>query len=662
MHILLKIDDFLDQLFPFYKLSGNNLDVLKNEITQYYSVGIFQPNVRIEGEFILVDIDTPGIRKHEAEYQKVVQLCEKGLFNEALPLLQKIIHENPTNSEYHRIYGQILSEQGHQEDAINALIDALRWDPKNGYALLMMGNIYGRYKDDVATAMTFYNQVLTHSPSDYIAMNNIGAFLLQLHKYEEAAGYFEKAFAINDQYPNTTYGLAYAYHEIGSPLIAFDFAIKSLKSCKSSSDQLYRNSYSLAATIAEAYCDAEKGNHIFEGYKAALEKKAGLPIRAEADATIATAAKIEFAENYNRDFHFIKYKPVYEAVAHLMMHELVHLDFMTDARAVNSNMLFTAGMDMRLQFKRDYAKDMRRLAGTGMSEESIAGFMDALYDGICNQIFNAPTDLFIEDYLYSKYEALRPYQFLSLHRLIEEGKNAVIDKRVVQYSPTAILSASKVLNMLNAIQFKDLFGADLLKAFGATLKEQKQAEALWEEYLDYRADKEPGEEYEIIQHWGEDLGLEKYFQLIDEQDFRKRPKNVDSFLESLDKDPLGLDQDTNLKEREMNQFQVNEESKGTNPAVMMYMVDALGYFEQMGKDKIKAIAFDIAMLGTQGISPEEGNVYRVPTIEGKEFSGYHLLAYYYVSWKLAVPEMLGQLGLPFDDEYKLAEQMFQSKK
>ncbi|MEJ8841509.1 tetratricopeptide repeat protein [Lacibacter sp. H375] len=662
MQILHKIDDFLGELFPGFKTSRNNLEILKDEVARYYTYGAFKPTVTINGDLVIVDVDTSSILNQDADYREVVSLCDKGKFSDAILILTKLIAANPTNSEYHRIYGQILSEQGNQDAAINSLIDALRWDPKNGYALLMMGNIYGRYKDDVATAMTFYNKVLEHNPSDYIAMNNIGAFLLQLHKYEEAAGYFEKAFAINDQYPNTTYGLAYAYHEIGSPLIAFDFAIKSLKSCKSSSDQLYRNSYSLAATIAEAYCDSEKGNHIFEGYKTALEKKAGLPIRAEADQSIATAAKIEFAENYNRDFHFIKYKPGYEVVAHLMMHELVHLDFMTDARAVNNNMLFTAGGDMRLHFKRDYAKDMRRLAGTGMSEESIAGFMDALYNGICNQIFNAPTDLFIEDYLFSKYEALRPYQFLSVHRLIEEGKNAVTDKRVVQYSPAFILSASKVLNMLNAIQFKDLFGVDLLKAFDATLKEQKQAEALWEEYLDYRADKEPGEEYEIIQHWGEDLGLEKYFQLIDEQDFRKRPKDVDSFLESLDKDPLGLEQDTNLKEREMNRFQENEQSKGTNPAVLMYMVDALGYFEGMGKDKIKAIAFDIAMLGTQGINPEEGNVYSVPSIQGKEFSGYHLLAYYYVSWKLAVPEMLGQLGLPFDDEYKLAEQMYHAKK
>ena len=38
--------------------------------------------------------------------------------------------------------GQILSDEGDQEEAINCLIDAPRWDSKNGYALLMMGNIF----------------------------------------------------------------------------------------------------------------------------------------------------------------------------------------------------------------------------------------------------------------------------------------------------------------------------------------------------------------------------------------------------------------------------------------------------------------------------------------------------------------------------------------
>ncbi len=33
---------------------------------------------------------------------------------------------------------------------------------------------------------------------------------------------------------------------------------------------------------------------------------------------------------------------------------------------------------------------------------------------------------------------------------------------------------------------------------------------------------------------------------------------------------------------------------------------------------------------------------------------YRLLAYYYVSWKMAFPDHLKEIGLPFDDAYALA--------
>jgi hypothetical protein len=81
----------------------------------------------------------------------------------------------------------------------------------------------------------------------------------------------------------------------------------------------------------------------------------------------------------------------------------------------------------------------------------------------------------------------------------------------------------------------------------------------------------------------------------------------------------------------------------------------------MPKDEIKKIAFEIAMQGTQGYRPDKDD-YRISTSKGKTFSGYHILAYYYVSWALAIPEMLSELKLPFDDEYKLALTMYKPNK
>ena len=52
----------------------------------------------------------------------------------------------------------------------------------------------------------------------------------------------------------------------------------------------------------------------------------------------------------------------------------------------------------------------------------------------------------------------------------------------------------------------------------------------------------------------------------------------------------------------------------------------------------------------------------INAIPNKEFGGYEFLAYYYVSWALAVPDKVDSLGLPFKSAYQSARKLFESKK
>jgi hypothetical protein len=110
------------------------------------------------------------------------------------------------------------------------------------------------------------------------------------------------------------------------------------------------------------------------------------------------------------------------------------------------------------------------------------------------------------------------------------------------------------------------------------------------------------------------------------------------------------------KDRLSKLFLQEQKNIGTNFAVVWFMVSALKYFENMPRKKIMSIAYDIAMKGTKGISPQKE--YTILSIPNKIFSGYHLLAYYYVSWKLCLPAMVKDLRLPFDREYEIAEGIF----
>ena len=513
MQIVHKIDDFLFTIFP--DLMGGG-DQIISKLEKYYTYGPYKPKVSINNDWVTIEIDTPTILSQETDYRKTVALCEKGKYSEAKKLLDDLIKKNPTNSEYHRIYGQILSDEGAQGEAINSLIDALRWDSKNGWALLMMGNIFAKYKHDVPTAMKYYDQALKANPNDNIAINNIGANLMQQGKIEEAKKYFYEAIKINRDYPNTHFALGMIAEMENDLRSAFSSTIEVIKLNKNK-DVLYQNSVRQAFEIAKRIVQKGDGEKIVKEYLHKLEFEGGAEITLIEDTEILTAAKFELDENYNRKKHVIRYNPNYPAGEHLMMHELVHLELIIEARKDDLNLLFISTQEHKATFIKGLEATIKEFHKIGISEKSIANYCSSLFEGMNRQIYNTPIDLFIENLIYNEYAELRPYQFLSLFTLIQEGLKAVTDKKIVDHSPKDILSKSKVYNIVNAIQFKELYGVDLIKDFYASPTELKQALGFYDEYVQYKTDRIPAKEYKLVLRWAKELKLDKYFGLVNEK-------------------------------------------------------------------------------------------------------------------------------------------------
>ena len=633
------------------KWGGGN-ELIINVLQKHYKYGPYNPKVTIDNGWVKIEIDVPSIISQDADYKKTIALCEKGKYSEAKPILKNLIEKNPSNSEYHRIMGQILSDEGDQEEAINCLIDSIRWDSKNGWALLMMGNIFAKFKNDVPTAMKYYDQAQIANPNDNITINNIGANLMQQGRLEEAKKYFYEALKINDQYANTHFGLGMIAEMEADLQSAFYSTIKAIKLNKSK-DILYQNSVRKAFEISNKIIATDTGKKIFREYRHKLEFDGNRKIDIIKDEEIPTAAKFEFAENYDKENHTVKFKPSYPAVEHLIMHELVHLDFVIDARKGELNQLFVSTQNHKTEFTKGLEPTIKKFKKMGISEKSVADYCSNLFEGMNRQIFNTPIDLFIENFLYNEFAELRPYQFVSLYNLLQEGLKAVTDKKIVEISPKDIISKSKVYNLVYAMQFKELFGFDFIKDFNAIPIELKLATDFYDEYLQYKDDKQPAEEYELVLHWAEDLKLDKNFELVNELEYRTQRTDIDNLLSSIEKDPYDLESKDPYKQREMDKFQKSQEQIGMNMAVVMFMVDALQFFEAKPQEEIKEIAIEIAMQGTQGYRPDKGD-YRINSIKGKTFSGFHILAYYYISWSLAIPEMVSQLNLPYEEEYKMA--------
>jgi len=657
MIIYFKIDDLLLDLFPLTKESNIDHKVLKDELSDFYSIGPYKPKIDIERETVTIEIDTSLIETQEDDYRKVVSLCESGKYGEAKKILGDLLEKAPHVSEYHRILGQIYFDEGKFEDATDCLIDALRWDPRNSNAFIVMGNIYGKDKGDPETAMKYFDRALEINPKDAITMDNIGVILMKEGETEKAKEYFEKALKADPEYPNTYHALAMIADMDRDHKTAFLYAATATKKNKKR-DELYHQSTNLAFESAKKYLREDQSSNIVSEYQQKLESLSGRRIKIAANESVSSSARLELAENYNRGEHVIRYKPNYAPVNHLIMHELTHLEYIIQARQASRNELFISNKGHQRDFEKSLKKHTKKMQKKGFDDNTISKFYTDIFNGLNLQMFNTPIDLFIENDLYVKYPDLQPIQFLSLIELLKQGIKATTDQRIISIAPDSVLSKSKILNLIGALQFRDLYGLDLIPEFKPMDSEVKRAQDLYEEFLEHRDNKKPGLEYELIERWASYLNIDQYFDLVAEESYRKQ-SSPEKTIESIEEDPYGLEDVDPAKERKMKRFLDEHKDKDINMAVTMYMVEALQYFADMPKEKVKNIAVEIAEVGMHGISPDKKG-YRVRSIPDTEFSGYHLLAYYYVSWAIALPEMLAQLQMPFEKEYEVAKGFVES--
>lgn len=150
-----------------------------------------------------------------------------------------------------------------------------------------------------------------------------------------------------------------------------------------------------------------------------------------------------------------------------------------------------------------------------------------------------------------------------------------------------------------------------------------------------------------------------FFTLVDENKFRGA-SDTEQIIQKIEEDPYGLDEEDPEKAKEMAAFLKAQEAIGVNTAVVMFMVSAMNQLKALPPGKVKEIAKEIAMQGIHGYSID-GTLYRLAHVPGKKFTGYEILAWYYVSWSMAMPDAVGMLGLNYGKEYEIAKELVMFK-
>lgn len=595
--------------------------------------------------------------------QQALDLCNKNKFDEALPILEEIVKNDPKNSEAWRTLAQLhWFHQKNPDLAYDELIEALRCDPQNIWALVLMGNILTKEKNDVEHAKQYYDKVLEYHPDNAIALNNIGATYMEHKDYENALIYLEKAMSIDDTYANSYYGLAFCYYKLGRIEKAFDICHKgALKSADRPENPAVREELvKLYLTVAKDYADQTNYINVWKGIKDELETVDHVNIRILEDRSLKVHAKLEYAPLHAAKEHVIRYNPEKDFVEHLFIHEMMHLKMNQQATKAKRAKAVISSEQTRAAFRKRYLNYMRNVH----KHIPIAELNKVIYDladGLGLQLMNCPLDLFVEHMIYTDYKIARPIQLLSLFHMEQDNINSVKQSASNGFFPKEVVHANKVMNIVTSMHFKDIYGINLIGQYRPTKQEYAQALDLYEEFKAYLDSYNAGDEYEMMEYFVQSFDMEDLIEIINESQVTGGMKADLSFESDLKE--LGKSAPSTEDVEISNGLFAQRHKDGADPAetmmMSMYMLGAMEYFDTLEPHEVHRTALEIAMVGVTGIDPKKK--YSIKSIPEKEFGGYELLAYYYVSWARAIPEKLDKLGLPFSKAYESAMQLYNAK-
>lgn len=595
--------------------------------------------------------------------EKALELCNQNEFEKALVILEVIVKETPNDSEAWRVLAQVHWNHMHEPNkAYDELIESLKCNPRNIWALILMGNLLTKEMNDTEHAKEYYDKVLEYYPDNAIAINNIGATYMELNDYESALPYLKRALEINQSYANSYYGLGLCYYKLGRFEEAFDICHKGalMSSDRPENPAVREELIKLYLTVAKEYADKTNYLNVWKGIKEELEGVDHVNIRIVEDGSLSVHAKLEYAPLHAAKEHVIRYNPKKDFVEHLFIHEMMHLKMAQQATKNNRAKAVVSSESTRNAFRKRYLMFMKK-KHSHIPAAELDKVIYGLADGLGLQLMNCPLDLLVEHMIYKDYKIVRPIQMLSLFHMEKDNINSVSQAATNGFFPKEIVYANKVMNIVISLHFKDIYGINLIGQYHPTKREYEHAQDLYEEFKAYLDTFKAGDEYEMLEYFVQSFNMEDLVEIIDESQVTagmKADLSMKSDLKDLADDALAVDE----VDKANAEFALNHQD-GADPTetmmMSMYMLGAMEYFDTLESRDVHRIALEIAMVGVTGIHPKKK--YSIKSIPGKEFGGYQFLAYYYVSWARAIPEKLDALGLPFSKAYESALQMYNAK-
>ena len=382
--------------------------------------------------------------------------------------------------------------------------------------------------------------------------------------------------------------------------------------------------------------------------KEVLENLLRCPFEIVEDENCPVPVKIEFAHNYARDRHVIRMNP---------------------AQCVNSYPVFAIMLQTKLQLKPNEGEDGYGLLQPVSTPEQCQSFADMfrsdkkgqellrqygptqfdglvekLRVGLVTQATSQVMEMLASDVVLRDYpEAVEDMKaYLRGQALVGAGATK---EQLLGMFPRFIVTANRRMNIAFTMKVGEICGEKLIDAYKPTPEE---IDAGLDIYNFYR------NERDIVKEKGGVCGdvLEKMLRYTKAGRFVR--------LAAIDIAPIDhpRPEDDGLSDHareELAKFRKNFGDANEQDSMIMTlaMYKVIRELRRWPLESVKSLGMEIALLGATGLSPAKS--YRLEHFPNRgEIPGREVLAYYYVSWAMAIPEKLDGLNLPYKKAYAAA--------
>lgn len=586
-----------------------------------------------------------------ARFAEADQASGRGRYAQAIRLYKEGLAILPGHAQSRRQLGMAYMEAGYPAAAKTQLIQAIKLNPKDAWAYLILGNLYFHAEQDYGSAERYYATASDLAPDDPYVLNSYAGLLGKRGRSAEALALFDRAIERAPQLPTPRMGRALALSQMGDDAGALE-ALEALFAQPLSDDARHAGVYDDAR---RAYADlrrrsaAASADETLQRMRQVLadyRTETGIEVRLEPDPALLIDAKIEMAWRTGRPYHAIKFAGG-GVSAYTIAHEFEHLRMEAAARTAGVNRLFTTEPAQTALAERSLEKDLRKIRNRrGVDPSRLERYLAGLVPNLLTQLYNLPLDCYINRRVYGAYPWLRDALFTGLAAEQATSRQMIAHSDLQAMTPTRIYQSSLALNAAYALFVDELFGG--VTAYAAAYQPTGMLATGRRLYDLYRqAGDAPGAELDLVDAWAEELRLSEWYT------WRADGSEAEA---------------ATAGHRPPQHGQAVREGGITNPAFFAdaaadmatthYLLSALRRFGRMEPSAIWAMTREIAELGQSGIDYGKGEQYTLHTAPGETFSGMELLCLQYVGFQLTHPEL--DLGLPFAAAYQRALHLYEA--